>query len=417
MTRALSSSWRCVASCLTALFVIALASSTAFAGKPTVAILGLEVVDPNGNIDQVSTQVAKDLTDGLRNRAKAGIGPYQLAAGADKELIDEKLIHNCDNEAIPCMVQIGKNIGTDYLIYGRLEKRADGYQVTINLLNVNKRKFEKAKTPLVIAKRDAASLAAAARKAYNDLVGVSDSGTLVVSANIDRGTVLLDEEPKGTLTSGTATIKGLKENRYRLVIEADGYQRSPEVTVTIRSGETTKQAVTLAPAGAGPGDLDLRHEITGTTSSSSRSSVWKPVFYASLAAGVGLAGASYYWWDSSKSHGSKVGANMKIDDGASLCSGSGIDSAAVAGLGITEAGMDSLEKACSANAWHKRSFIAAGIVGVIVLGSGYMAYFRGSSEAPPSGAETVGRREPKKRFSVTPVVSTEGGGATFQIDW
>jgi hypothetical protein len=415
MTRALSSSWRCVASCLTALFLIALASSTAFAGKPTVAILGLEVVDPNGNIDQVSTQVARDLTEGLRNRAKAGVGPYQLAAGSEKELIDEKLIHNCDNEAISCMVEIGKNIGADYLIYGRLEKRTDGYQVTINLLNINKRKFEKAKTPLMITKRDPASLAAAGRKAYNDLVGVSDLGTLVVTANVDRGTVLLDDEPRGTLMSGTATISGLKENRYRLAVEADGYQRSSEVTVTIRSGETTKQSVSLAAAGKDPTDLErkLKHEITGTTSTASSFNPWKPVFYASLAAGVGLAGASAYFWD--RSRGYEITAKDRIDDGASLCDGSTANLRRALEERVSD--LEALNAACSDNVWHKRTFIAASIVGVIVLGSGYMAYFRGGSDTPPSGAETIGRRAPKKRFSVTPVVSTEGGGATFQIDW
>ena len=103
---------------LSALFLIALTSSTALANKPTVAILGLEVVDPSG-IDATSTSVARDLTEGLRARAKAGTGPYQLAIGSDKELIDEKLIHNCD-ELIGCMSEIGKNLGAKYLITGKV---------------------------------------------------------------------------------------------------------------------------------------------------------------------------------------------------------------------------------------------------------------------------------------------------------
>ena len=48
------------------------------------------------------------------------------------------------------MSQIGKDLGADFLVYGRLEKKPDGYAVTINLLNVNKKKFEKAKSPLTI---------------------------------------------------------------------------------------------------------------------------------------------------------------------------------------------------------------------------------------------------------------------------
>src|SRR4051812_36690842 len=124
MTRALSSSWL-------ALVLVALMATTALANKPTVAVLGLEVIDPSGNIDQTSTTVAHDLTEGLRSRAKVPSGPYQLQPGSDKELIDEKLIKNCDTEALACMVAIGKDLGAEYLMYGRLEKKPDGYVVTI----------------------------------------------------------------------------------------------------------------------------------------------------------------------------------------------------------------------------------------------------------------------------------------------
>src|SRR3954471_1721373 len=99
MRRALSSSWTAVVLVLVGI----LAPARAWAGKPQVAILGLEVVDPSGNVDAKTTTVAKDLTDGLRARAKVGSGPYIIAPGSDKELIDEKLIKNCDNEALACM--------------------------------------------------------------------------------------------------------------------------------------------------------------------------------------------------------------------------------------------------------------------------------------------------------------------------
>src|SRR5665647_650120 len=275
MTRALSSSWRSVATLLSALFFVALTRSSALADKPKVAILGLEVVDPSG-IDAQSTSVARDITEGLRGRAKAGAGPYTLAIGSDKELIDEKLINNCD-ESVNCMADIGKNLGANFLIYGRLEKKPEGYVVTINLLNVDKRKMEKAKSPLTITQKDPASIAAASRKAYNDLTGTTELGTLVITANAQRGTVLLDDEPKGNLNSGTLTLTGLKEGRYRLAIEADGYARSPEMVVTIRSGETTTQPVTLVEGTKGPvsGPVISR---TGTTSDS-QSNIWKPVFF------------------------------------------------------------------------------------------------------------------------------------------
>ena len=37
-------------------------------------------------------------------------------------------------------------VGANYLMYGRLEKKGDGYQVQLNLLNIDKKKFEKTKT-------------------------------------------------------------------------------------------------------------------------------------------------------------------------------------------------------------------------------------------------------------------------------
>lgn len=429
MTRALSSSWRSVATLLAALFLIALTSSHALANKPTVAILGLEVVDPTG-IDATSTSVARDLTEGLRSRAKAGAGPYQLAIGSDKELIDEKLIHNCDTEAIACMAEIGKNLGANYLIYGRLEKKAAGFAVTINLLNVDKRVMEKAKSPLTIAQKDPTTIAAAARKAYNDLTGTTELGTLVITANAQRGTVLLDDEPKGNLNSGTITLTGLKEGRYRLAIEADGFKRSDEIVVTIRSGETATQPVTLVE---GKPD-ELKHEITGTTSSGGMN-IWKPVFGVALVAGLGVAGVSLYsfnMWRGDKSkfdsgewalQAGRTPVGPGDCDGGAFSQPDPIDGRGVNGAPSTNLEGTEIHKVAHLCKWRNRNIKAgwiAGAIGVVVVGTAYMAFFRGSSETqpPPPPPGTQARRVRKKpQFSVTPVVSVDGGGATFQIDW
>src|SRR5574338_163303 len=93
-----------------ALLLVGLGGSAAFAGKPSIAVLGLEVIDQNGTPTAADTQAAKELSDGLRARAKAGTGPYQLAPGSDKELIDQKLLNNCDSEAAACMSAIGNQI-------------------------------------------------------------------------------------------------------------------------------------------------------------------------------------------------------------------------------------------------------------------------------------------------------------------
>src|SRR5690606_39007245 len=113
-----------------ALLLLVLAGSSALA-RPKVAVLGLEVT---GTIDQASTTVARELTEGLRSRARSGDGPYQLAPNSNRELIDEKLIKQCDDEAAACMAEIGQEVGADFLIYGRVAKEGAGYRVTLHVL-------------------------------------------------------------------------------------------------------------------------------------------------------------------------------------------------------------------------------------------------------------------------------------------
>src|SRR5512141_3285929 len=102
-----------------ACLVLCLLGASAFA-KPQIAVLGLEVIDPSGTPTPQDTQVAKELTEGLRHRALANTGTYMLAPGSDKELIDEKLLNNCDDEKPACMSAIGGQLTADALIYGRL---------------------------------------------------------------------------------------------------------------------------------------------------------------------------------------------------------------------------------------------------------------------------------------------------------
>ena len=61
----------------------------------------------------------------LRDRASKpnGSRPYQLAPNADKELIDDKLVKQCDDEKPSCMQGIGKDLNADMLLYGRIEKQ------------------------------------------------------------------------------------------------------------------------------------------------------------------------------------------------------------------------------------------------------------------------------------------------------
>jgi hypothetical protein len=85
----------------------------------TIAILGLEVV-ANGPIDEASTRVASQLTDAIRGRAANG--PYAIAPNSNAELIDEKVMHSCDDEREACMRAIGRRFHADHLLFGHVER-------------------------------------------------------------------------------------------------------------------------------------------------------------------------------------------------------------------------------------------------------------------------------------------------------
>jgi hypothetical protein len=404
---------RALSSICAALLIIGLLSTQAFAGKPTVAVLGLEVFDATGQIDQATTQVAKELTDALRSRAKLPSGPYQFQPGSEKELIDEKLIKNCDNEAVSCMSQIGKDLGADFLIYGRIEKKPDGFQVSINLLNVNKKKFEKAKSPLTVphaAAKEPQQVLGVASRAYNELVGIISNGTLIVRSNADRGTVLLDNEPKGSIASGSLTLS-LPEGPYRLIVEADGFERSTEQKITVRSGETTTQAVQLVEMkkvdnGTKKPD-EMQHTITGTTSTT-KSNVWKPIFVASVIVGLsagGFWGFSYYKEQSAadKVAGELTGDHPKLSQ--SDCSNA-----------MYKAQSKSFKDACKYHDWTTYGIVGTGIGVALIAVTGYMAFGRGDSESSARTSMT-GKRVQKPTIAVTPILQPNGGGAAFRIDW
>src|SRR4051812_12684655 len=91
--------------CLSLLLVIS--AGSAAVAKPNMVVLGLEVIDGSGTPTQADTLMAQELTAGLRSKPKSGTGTYQAPQNSDKELIDEKLLKNCDDEKPACMAAIG----------------------------------------------------------------------------------------------------------------------------------------------------------------------------------------------------------------------------------------------------------------------------------------------------------------------
>src|SRR5580698_1845659 len=176
-------------SCLT--LALLLASGGIALAKPQIAVLGLEVSDKSGSPTPADAQVAEELTQQLRARAKTS-GPYSLAPNAEKELIDEKVIKSCDDEKPTCMQGIGKDLGADFLLYGKIEKQNNAYQVTMFLFDVGRKTKEKT-YPETIPLSDGSgpALAGWARKIYSKLTGQTDTCIIVVKTNgVDAGTIL-----------------------------------------------------------------------------------------------------------------------------------------------------------------------------------------------------------------------------------
>ena len=161
------------------------AAGVAHADKPKVAVLGLEVAPgPAGAIDPGAVLIAKEVTRELRLRVQTPACPYQMAPNSSKELLDEKLLMSCDNEATDCMALIGVALASDVVLYGRVEKRAEGFRISLKLLDVKRKQTQSAVDDMPVG-----GVAGVVRRLYRKLIGdgPSPEGGVVVRARTDGG--------------------------------------------------------------------------------------------------------------------------------------------------------------------------------------------------------------------------------------
>ncbi len=372
--------------------VLVAATATAALAKPKVAVLGLEVT---GAVDQAATTVARDLTEGLRARARAGGGRYGFAPNSERELIDEKLIKMCDDEAAACMTEIGRDIGADVLVFGSLARVGATYTVSLHVLDVTKKDVIEDLTISVAATATPTDLRAAATMAYGDLVGVARPvrpGTLEVRSAAPGARVFVDDEARDALTGGRTTL-ALPEGRYRVAVEAPGFRRV-EHTVRITAGANVAEVFDLAAVAGGGGG---------------GSSVWKPVFGVTLLATIGLAAYSSYAYVQMKSAADELDGTRSGGTGGAITE-SDCDSI---GAIMQAPGPDHLQDACDSQRIHQITAIAA-IGGAVVTGVvGYLAFGRSGD----GGGEIASRRRRAPLIVVAPTVSPQGAGATLQLRW
>jgi len=416
--------------------------AVAHAGKPTVGILGLEVIDDGSGIDAKTTQFSKELTEELRKRPKAGTGPYTLAAGSDKDLLEMKLLSGCENEGKDCMAAIGAEIPTDRLLYGKIEKRSNGYQVSLKLLDVGSKSFERSISDIVpFSEATGANLTSWGKKLYAKLTGATDQGNLVITANVERGTVYLDGQVKGSLAGGTARIAGLSEGKYALAIEAEGHLRF-EANVEVTAGEDTKFSAELETNGLkggtgngkGPGGEDKgpggSSVVTGTVSTDEHpGGGYRALFWTSLVAtGAAATGMTVFGL---KVRGSdqdakdqairdwqgSTGEQLDLDDACSDAS------TRLAGQNVNNRpGLESVDSACSTGKKHallSNVFVGATAISAVAAVFFYYKGFVASKSAHEGSANAVTKAKKKHGTTVVaaPIVSPTSVGAGVRVDF
>ncbi|MEO8841479.1 MAG: hypothetical protein ABI591_11730 [Kofleriaceae bacterium] len=395
------------------------------AAKPSIAVLGLEVLDKSGTPSNDDVQFAKNLTEGLRARAKIG-GPYTLAPTGDKELIDLKLLKGCDDEKPSCMSSIGGDLNADFLIYGSVTKRKGGYDISVAFLDVHAGKRERTIPTSVTVGTSGVALQNSAKKIYNGLTGQSDSCTITIKTpGVDRGTILINGKEAGNITNGVGSVNGLSEGKYAIAIEANNFHRYTKGDVQCTGGETTNIQATLdksdkavpppdkfIPPDNGdqnpPGGTEIGHTNTVSHHGNTSKTVWTVIGSVGLASvvGGGIVFGIGYSNVSSFDHKGTVLVNGVADPtyDSSKC---GKDTA------IENANPD-YKSACTGKTetWIGGVMIGAGAV--IAIG-GYLMAAHSSHEEDP--AQVSGRRKHHEPFAITPVVSPTGGGATFRVEW
>jgi hypothetical protein len=393
------------------LLLLAMLSSVASA-KPKVAILGLEVI---GSLDPEQVKLAKQLTSGLRERASAGTGPYELAPNSDKELVDEKLMNNCGTEALVCMSPIGLNMHADFLMFGNIEKVDKGYHVTIKLIRVATKMplptFSEI-IPVTDIKNDPKGVA---KRAYSKMTA-TDEGTVTVRvANVERATIYVDDQPKGITSSGMLTIS-LPEGKHRIAVVATekGWKRHEE-ELALNAGDQRNIPVELVRAGSQGGktvnpddrksppsgdaalSAEMKHETTGVVSGGGGGGAWTGVAIGgtvlTVAATVVFAVSWYKLYELGK-----VPTDKRINPFAYSCT------------------PEDLKGKCKNGELYQALAWGSGIGAAVMASITFYAFYKGSNqkERPLAGGRST---KAGRALTVTPVLSASGGGATLRFNW
>jgi hypothetical protein len=399
--------------------------------KPKVAVLGLEVLDKANA--KASIDAARQLTEGLRLAAKTS-GPFDVADNSQREFLDEKIINQCESEQRECLLKIAGNFGATSLVYGKLQltENKKSFQVTVFLLAADKGAAKPAITsvPVTSSPQD---LQTAGKKIYNELVGVGSVGSIVIKAKTSKGIVYINGDMRGQLVDGELKATQLADGEYKVKITADGFKKWEE-TVKVKAGQATvvepdleaeakpaviepedkgSRPVTNDGGGKDPYKLETREN---TISHGGSRMGWK----IAAVGGAVIAAGSVVWIvkesktidEANEAAGMSMGPVNTVSRFAFFKGCSADD----AGSTATTDGRDAYVKGCKAARYSSYAGLGIGVGAAVAIVGVYMGFIRSdSSESSSASAST--RRARRERFSVTPIVLTDGGGATVRLDF
>lgn len=400
------------------LLLVALTGTAGFA-KPSVAILGIEVIDKQGMASQKDTQVAQELTAALRARARSG-GPYALAANGDRELIDQKLIKNCDDERPVCMAAIGTDLGADFLLYGRIEKSMATYNISVVLLDVKRKVKDKTYTDAIpFSESNGVALQTRAKNLYSVLTGQAETCTILVkiSGGPDRATIFLNDgvAASGTVSNHIGQVPNLSVGRYKVAIEAPGFRRWQRSDVTCAAGQTAVVTADVThgdATGPGTGGVGSGSDVSTSLETpeakndrpASPHSPWRSAAIGgAIATGVLTTGFGVSWGLLASTGGSKKPGAGPFEYGGNCSANASGDTT---GPGL-----------CSSGHGLKVMTFITGIAAGVGFGFTVFALIKAVSTPERAEHAAAKHRASQSTLAVTPVVGPNGAGASLQFDW
>jgi hypothetical protein len=385
----------------------------AWADKPRIAVLGLEVAQgPGGGIDPGAQLIAREITKELRQRVQSPACPYVMAPNSNKELLDEKLLMSCENEAPDCMVVIGAGLASDALLYGRVEKRGQGFRISLKLLDIKRRQVQ----PAVDELPGGGGVPGVSRRLFRKLIGTGPGGnaTLVVKARSDSGapirggTVYLDDEQRGQLVNGKLTVTEVDEGRHTVAINVGGFRKFEEI-VTVRGGEQAMLAARLhgisggAMADAAP--LPRAGPAPEPEAPSLRPSrLWKVSLIGGAVVAAAGGGYAYYSFTRQQAQTEQIHASVTSNE----C-GQDEHQLQIANPTID---IKAFDRTCHFHARIFYGYAIAGVGAAVAIASLIML----TRDPVPSDSRATGAH-PRSGLAIAPLIAPGRAGAQIALTW